>query len=128
MKNAKGQKGFTLLEVMIALAVFALAGTALLKVAGSSLMGIGHLERSSIAQWVAANQLVEANLDQKSWPPKKASGKIEMAGREWHWRQTVIATEDKNMRAVQVEVRENEKDKNSLASLLTYVSNPKAQN
>ena len=56
MKNAKGQKGFTLLEVMIALAVFALAGTALLKVAGSSLMGIGHLERSSTAQWVAANQ------------------------------------------------------------------------
>lgn len=118
--------GFTLLEVMVALAVFALAGTALLKVAGSSLMGIGHLERVSLAQWIASNQLVEANLERK-WPPTKKTGTVEMAGREWHWRQVVVATEDKNMRAITVEVREDEKDKSPLISLITFVSNPKAQ-
>ncbi len=118
--------GFTLLEVMLALAVFAFAATALLKVAGSSLMGTASLERLSVAQWVAANQLVEANLEQ-NWPPKKKSGTSEMAGREWHWQRLIQETEDKNMRAITVEVREQEDDKYSVTSLITYVSNPKAQ-
>ncbi|MEW6998826.1 type II secretion system minor pseudopilin GspI [Colwelliaceae bacterium BS250] len=125
-KPRKLSTGFTLLEVMIALAVFALAGTALLKVAGSSLMGIGHLERVTLAEWIASNQLVEVNLEQK-WPPTKRNGMVEMAGREWYWQQIVIATEDKNMRAITVEVREDEKDKSPLISLITYVNNPKAQ-
>lgn len=118
--------GFTLLEVMLALAVFAFAGTALLKVAGSSLLGTAHIERLSVAQWVAANQLVEANLSDK-WPPQKSSGEVEMAGREWFWQQIVQETEDKNMRAITIEVRESENDKNSVTSLMTYVSNPQAQ-
>ncbi len=126
MKTTKGNQGFTLLEILIALLVLALAGTALLKVAGSSLLGVAHLQRLSIAQWVASNQLVEANLD-PSWPPKKRSGSTEMAGREWYWRQSILATEDKNMRAITIEVRENEKDNNSITSLMTYVSNPKAE-
>lgn len=122
----KNTKGFTLIEVMLALAVFSFAGVALLKVAGSSLLGTAQLEKLSVAGWVAANQLVEVNLDQ-SWPPKKKTGKTEMAGREWHWQRIITPTEDKNMRAVSVEVRENEADKHSITSIMTYISNPKAQ-
>ncbi|WNC68411.1 type II secretion system minor pseudopilin GspI [Thalassotalea nanhaiensis] len=118
--------GFTLIEVMLALTIFAFAGTALMKVAGSSLLGSSQLEEISVATWVASNELVEANLLQ-TWPPKKKSGKTEMAGREWHWQHVILPTEDKNMRAITIEVRANESDKNSIASLITYVSNPKAQ-
>lgn len=124
-RNAN-QTGFTLLEVMLALAVFALAGMAIIKTVNTSLNGSDHLEKISIAQWIASNQLVEANLDQ-SWPPKKSDGQIDMAEREWFYRQIVKETEDKNMRAIVIEVREEEKDENPLASLMTYVSNPKAR-
>ena len=124
--NKRSCSGFTLIEVMLALAVFAFAGTALLKVAGSSLMGTAQLERLSVATWVVSNELVEANLNQ-TWLPKNKTGKTEMAGREWHWKYIIQPTEDKNMRAITVEVREKENDKNAITSLLTYVSNSKAQ-
>ena len=122
----KKTKGFTLLEVLLALTVFAFAGTAIMNTASTSLMGTANLEMKTIASWVASNQLVEANLD-KSWPPKKKTGTSEMFGIEWHWKIDVIATEDKNMRAISVEVRETENAKYPSASYITYVSNPKAQ-
>ncbi|NMP17006.1 type II secretion system minor pseudopilin GspI [Thalassotalea sp. Y01] len=118
--------GFTLIEVLLALTVFALAGTAVMNVAATSLNGTANLEVKSIATWVASNQLVEANLQQQ-WPPKKKNGKEEMAGHEWHWQSIIQETEDKNMRAITIEVRESEDDKYPLASLVTYVSNPKVR-
>ncbi|WP_068546224.1 type II secretion system minor pseudopilin GspI [Thalassotalea crassostreae] len=125
MKFANQHKGFTLLEVLLALAVFAFAGTALLSSTGNTLLGTSHIERVTLAQWIASNQLVEANLDQ-NWPPKKASGTVELADRDWYWTQTITATEDKNMRHINVAVFENESDEFSIADLTSYVSNPKA--
>ncbi|WP_371375873.1 type II secretion system minor pseudopilin GspI [Thalassotalea aquiviva] len=124
--NARQMKGFTLLEVMLALAIFALAGMALTKSVNSTLMGTNHIEDVSIAQWIAANKLVDATLDQ-TWPPKKASGRVEMANREWFFHKIVKETEDKNLRAITIEVRFDEKDKHEITSLVTYVSNPKAK-
>ncbi len=125
-QSAHRQGGFTLLEVMLALAIFALAGLAIIKTVNASLYGSDHLEKISIGQWVAANQLVEANLETK-WPPQKEDGRVDMANREWFYKKIVKETEDKNMRAIVIEVRENEKDKHSIASLTTYVSNPRAK-
>ncbi|MDN3653000.1 type II secretion system minor pseudopilin GspI [Thalassotalea ponticola] len=122
----KKAKGFTLIEVLIALTVFALAGTAVLSIASTSVNGTARIEAQTLATWVAANQLVETNL-QAQWPPTKKTGRAEMAGHEWHWQRIVEATEDKNMRAVTVEVRLEQSDKYPLASLITYVSNPKAR-
>ena len=122
----KKTKGFTLLEVLLALTVFAFAGTAIMNTASTSLMGTANLEMKTIASWVASNQLVEANLD-KNWPPKKKTGTSEMLGIEWHWKLDVQATEDKNMRSISIEVREDENTKYPTASYVTYVSNPKAQ-
>jgi len=114
--------GFTLIEVLLALSVFSLAGLALLNTADTHFNSLNNLEKKMVADWVASNQLVEVNLD-KTWPPKNNhKGKSEMAGREWHWTQSVIETEDKDMRAVVVEVRFDEKDELALTSLMTYVS------
>lgn len=114
--------GFTLIEVLLALSVFALAGVALLSTSETHFSSLNHIEDKMMANWVASNQLVEVNLD-KSWPPKnKQKGKIEYAGREWFWRQEVIATEDKSMRAVAIEVRLSEEADAPIARLMTYVS------
>ena len=114
--------GFTLIEVLLALSVFSLAGLALLNTADTHFNSLANIENKMIADWVASNQLVEANLD-KSWPPKNNQrGTSEIAGREWHWLQKVIKTQDEDMRAIVVEVRFNEKDQLELTSLMTYVS------
>lgn len=115
-------KGFTLIEVMLAMAIFAIAGVALMGSAQNNFTNLGHLEQKTIAQWVASNQLVAANLEEK-WPPKNnRKGKVEMAGATWFWQQKVVKTTDKGMRQVTMEIRLNEKDKQPISSLVTFVA------
>lgn len=118
----KLEKGFTLIEVMLAMAVFSIAGIAILGTADTNARNLGYLESKIMASWVASNQLVEITLDD-TWPPKNnKKGKVELAGLEWFWQQKVIKTTDKDMRAIVLEVRLDEKDPSALTSLMTYVS------
>jgi len=122
IKTKSATKGFTLLEVLLAMAVFAIAGVSLLGAAGNNFTNIGHLETKMLANWVASNQLVDSSLKQ-NWPPKNnEKGHVEMAGREWYWQQKVIKTTDKDMRAIVMEVRLAEGDEQALTSIMTYVS------
>ena len=119
------QTGFTLLEVMLAMAVFAIAGVALLGVADNNYRHISHLEEQMFANWVASNQLVAVSLD-KTWPPKNnRKGKVEMAGRTWYWQQKLIKTPTKELRGLVMEVRLNEDDELVTASLITYLAQDK---
>lgn len=123
-KNSQASRnhGFTLIEVMLAMAVFAIAGIALLSAASNNARNIGYLESKMFANWVAANQLVAASLDTK-WPPKNnLKGDVELAGRTWFWQQKVIKTNDKDLRAIVMEIRLNEDDELAVSSLTTYVS------
>jgi len=114
--------GFTLIEVMLALAVFSIAGIALLSTASNNARNMGHLESKMFANWIASNQLVASSLEKK-WPPKNnLNGEVELAGRAWFWKQKVIKTTDKNMRAIVMEVRLHEDDELAVSSLTTYVS------
>ncbi len=115
-------KGFTLIEVMLAMAVFSIAGLALLGTASNNARNIGHLEKKMFANWVASNQLVSTTLEVK-WPPKNnLKGEVELAGRAWFWQQKVIKTTDKDMRAIVMEIRLKEDDELAISSLTTFVS------
>ncbi|WP_206483214.1 type II secretion system minor pseudopilin GspI [Thalassotalea sp. G2M2-11] len=119
--------GFTLIEVLLALSVFSLAGLALLNTADTHFTSLNQLEDKMMAEWIASNQLVEAHLE-KSWPPKNnKKGKVELAGRQWHWLQKVIKTTDKDMRAIVVEVRSDEQSELALTSLTSYISKGSAK-
>ena len=114
--------GFTLIEVLLATAVFSIAGIALLSAASNSTRNMAHLENKMFANWVASNQLVASHLVEK-WPPKNnLSGDVELAGRKWFWQQKVLKTTDKDMRAIVMEVRLQEDDELAISTLTTYVS------
>jgi len=120
--NKRLSLGFTLIEVMLAMAIFSIAGIALLSAADNNIRNLSHLENKVLANWVASNQLIAVTLD-KTWPPKhNKKGKVEMAGQEWFWLQKVVKTENKNMRSVVIEIR-NEEDQNlAVTSIVTFVS------
>jgi general secretion pathway protein I len=114
--------GFTLIEVMLAMAIFSIAGIALLSASDNNIRNLSHLENKILANWVASNQLVAVTLD-PTWPPKNnKKGTVEVAGQEWFWLQKVIKTENKNMRSVVIEIRNKEDEKLAITSLVTFVS------
>ncbi len=124
-KKIKLLLGFTLIEVMLAMAVFAIAGVALLGAASNNFRHISNLEEKMFANWVASNQLVAVSLSD-TWPPKNnQKGDVEMAGRKWFWQQKVIKTENNEMRAIVMEVRVNEDDELAVTSLMTYLAQAK---
>lgn len=118
------QSGLTLLEVMVALLIFALTGTAVLKAASDHLQGVGQLEDITFATWVANNRLNQLQYS-TTWPPKNnQKGSEEMAGREWHWQQKVIKAQDKNLRAVEVSVSSDDNHEYPVTSVLSYIAKP----
>ena len=119
--------GLTLLEVMIALFIFAVAGTAMMKTASDHINNVGLVEEITLATWVANNQLTRVQLDDQ-WPPRNNQrGSEEMAGRTWHWQRTVTKTNDEDLRAVEVRVGLDETYADSVTSVTSFVAKPDAQ-
>ncbi|HGM5576236.1 TPA: type II secretion system minor pseudopilin GspI [Serratia marcescens] len=110
----------TLLEVMVALMIFAIGCLALINSTGGQVRSLSEIEAKTVALWVADNQLMLLQLDPQ--PPTLAwhSGTTVMAGEAWHWRYRGQETSDAGMRAIAIEVRRDPQDRNVLAELQAY--------
>ncbi|WP_217475537.1 type II secretion system minor pseudopilin GspI [Stutzerimonas stutzeri] len=75
--------GFTLLEVLVALAIFAIVAAVVLTAAGRSLNNAGRLEALTLASWIADNRLTELQLQQPAPGIGREDLAIEFAGRRW---------------------------------------------
>ncbi|KXI28403.1 type II secretion system protein GspI [Paraglaciecola hydrolytica] len=116
------QAGLTLLEVMVALLIFAVTGSAILKAAGDHLSSVSIIQDMTFATWVANNRLTELQLS-KTWPPKNnEKGSEEMADRTWYWSQRVEKTIDEDLLLVEVTVSNNEQRNGSVTSVTSYLA------
>ena len=120
----KKQAGMTLIEVMVALAVFSLAGLAVMQATLQQTRQLGRMEEKTLAGWLADNQLVQLRLENR-WPALSWSETtVQAAGVSWHIRWQGVETDLPQLRALDVEVRRAKSDKMPVSSLRTYVTPP----
>jgi len=98
------ERGFTLLEMLVALAVFSLAALALVRLQGVTLHTAADLDSKAMGQIVARNLMVEVQTDPA--PPSLGSeeGDVDNGGRRWHWTRAVRATDDRRLLRVDLTV------------------------
>ncbi|GIU45454.1 type II secretion system protein GspI [Shewanella sairae] len=115
------QKGMTLLEVIVALAVFSIAAVSITKSLGEQIANMPILEERTMAQWVAHNQMVDARLDPKFPEIGRKDGQVELANQEWYWRKEVIKTTDDNFRMIRISISDDERFTRTIAEVSSYV-------
>lgn len=98
------RRGFTLLEVLVAVALLGLALTALVRLAGLEARATAQLREATFAQWVAANALAETRLRDPFPAPGRREGESRMAGQRWRWRIEVHPTEVDSIQRLEVQV------------------------
>ena len=99
------RRGFTLLEVMIALVIVAVSVGALLGTITSSASNVSYLKDKTLAEWVALNRLTEIRIAQQAESPGKRTGNAEMGGMRWQWEQEITELPVEGMFRVEVRAR-----------------------
>jgi general secretion pathway protein I len=100
----KTENGFTLIEMLVALAVFSLAALAMVHLQGYSVRTAGTLSDSAMASQVAQNLAVERLSAPRAPAIGNESGEIENGGRRWRWDVTTSKTEDARLVTIAISV------------------------
>ena len=126
MKGCRYRRGFTLVEVMVALAIVALALPALLLALSSQVDATGYLRDKSVAHMVAGNKLTELRILSRARQqllPGKDSGVSEMADREWYWWLEIKPTEVPQFFRIEIDVAlEEDGAEEALYTLVAFLS------
>jgi general secretion pathway protein I len=118
------RKGFTLLEVLVALAIVAIALLAALRAAGAGTIDAGEMRARLLGGWVAENLLAEHHA-RGDWPsPGVRRGVSRQGGRDFAWREEVIPTPHPAFRRVDIAVFATADETHALARLTGFVVNP----
>lgn len=114
----------TLLEVMVAIAIFAIAALALMQSISAQLLAITDLENKTFAGWVADNQLAQLRLEEV-WPDTSwHSGSTQMGNHTYYWRWQGQATSDDLIRQVNIEVRDADHARSPNVTLQSFLLKP----
>lgn len=101
------QSGFTLVEVMVAMMIVALALPALLGQTASLSRHTYAARAKTQAFWVAQNKMAEIRIDRRlndTMPPRKETDTVELGRTTWTWTVTTEETAIENMFRMEVEV------------------------
>lgn len=119
----RSTRGFTLIEVLAAVAILAIAMAALISGMARYAGNASHLREKTLALIVAHNRLAQFELE-PAWPSEgRSDGDTELGGIRWRWEAEVKKTPDDSLRRVDISVhREDDKEKSTVANLSGFVA------
>jgi len=97
-------RGFTLVEVLVALMIVAIGLAALMTAVSSTARTSGYLRDKTLAQWIALNRLTEVRLTVNKLGQSADTGELEFANRTWHYDTRYFDTSITDMKRVVVRV------------------------
>jgi len=123
MRNGRARsfRGFTLIELMVALAVLAIGMSAVLHATNQAAHAGVFLKQKTVAHWVASNRAAELSIN-REWPnPGVVKSTETMADQTWNVETEVRDTEVPELRLVTIRVS---LDGEEAASLVTFLERP----
>jgi len=112
-------QGFTLIEILIALAVLAVAMGSIIKAVSDYTGGLSHLRDRTMATWVARNVLNEFQM-KTEWPSAgQRKGNMDMGQHEWRWVARISQTDEPELRRLDVEVLSPDDDSDNPVTVLS---------
>lgn len=116
-------RGFTLIEMLVAVAVLAIALAAIISNGARYAANAASLRDKTLAMVVARNRLTELQV-QPAWPAiGKADDTVKIGDIEWVWRTTVIETQDPGLRRIDIRVeKKGERQPVAYARLTGFLS------
>jgi general secretion pathway protein I len=119
----KSRAGFTLIEMLVALAILAIALAAVQRSIMGSLDNAYELKQRLLASWVADNRLAELRATRLLPPTGETSGEEVQAGITFHWKSQVSTTPNPYVERVEIRVAANAESDHALALLVGYLVN-----
>ncbi|WP_148715301.1 type II secretion system minor pseudopilin GspI [Chitinolyticbacter meiyuanensis] len=120
-------RGFTLVEVLVALAILAIALAAALRAASSSTEAAVTLRSRTLAGWVAQNQVNEMRARHFFPEIGRTEGKVEQGGEPFTWEMEVAASPNRSFRRVEIKVYADQDKGYALATLVSYLARVNVQ-
>ncbi len=121
MKQSRSQRGFTLLESLVALAILAIALAAVLRATSASTNHVDALRQRLLADWVAQNRLA-LHAGRGDWLPIGAQHGVEVqAGLKFIWDEKISATPNPAFRHIEVSVAQEHDPQYALRHLSGYL-------
>lgn len=129
VKSLSVRRGFTLLEVMVALAIFAVAAIAVTKVGMNFTQSIGQMNDRTFAHFVAMNELTDLEIN-GSWPEGTGEKVVDEQGQKWVVSHQVYNTIGENVRRIEIRVALTNDDgqaAGNVTSIIAFLQKPVAQ-
>jgi len=119
-----GERGFTLLEVIVALGIVTVGILAVSKAMSGHANTLLGSEERMIGYWVAANQLEYARIIKTIPVAGENRGRVDMADRTWFYREATSPTADPRLFRVDINVFTDEKEEDQVGYLFGYLKRP----
>lgn len=115
-------KGFTLIEVVVAVGIVAVALAVMVQSVTDLAMNNQRLKEQVFAQWVAHNVMERELLSMPKFQAGSQSGTEDLANNTWFWKRRIVKTTMPKFYQYEVDIYKRKDDKNAVYTLSAYYS------